>query len=203
VLEEAETILQFLLALSGLKRIPRSGWLSHGVSLPDVESVAEHTFSTSALSMILADLEERRGVRVDIEKVLRMTVLHDLAESFTFDISQAYLQHMGKRGRSIKREVEKNAWEHLAKGITDRKLAGKYKSLQSEYDSSNTKESKIVHAADSLDILLQIVDYKRRGYPAALFSDLWNERRKMVARAGVPSARRLLKIIVHENLRVP
>lgn len=177
--------------------------MSHGVSLPDVESVAEHTFSTSALSMILADLEEKHGGKLDTEKVLRMAVLHDLAESLTFDISQAYLEYMGKRGQTIKHEVEKSAWKYLAEGISDPKLAHKYKSLQGEYDANNTEESKIIHAADSLDILLQIVDYRRRGYPTALFLDLWDERRKMVAQAGLPSARRLLKIIVDENRRVP
>ncbi len=176
--------------------------MSHGVSLPDVESVADHTFSTCALSMMLADLEEKRGVRLDVEKVLRMALLHDLAESLTFDISRAYLQYMGKRGRAIKREVERSAWDHIAKGVTDPKLARKYRSLQSEYDAGLTKESKIVHAADSLDILLQIVEYRHRGYPSDLLSDLWNERRKTVTRLNLPSARTLLKTIVNEEERL-
>lgn len=152
--------------------------------------------------MMLADLEEKRGVRLDVEKVLRMALLHDLAESLTFDISRAYLQYMGKRGRAIKREVERSAWSHIAKGVTDPKLARKYRSLQSEYDAGITKESKIVHAADSLDILLQIVEYRYRGYPRDLLSDLWNERRKTVTRFNLPSARTLLKTIVNEEERL-
>lgn len=173
--------------------------MSHGVSLPDVESVADHTFSTCALSMMLADLEEKRGVRLDVEKVLRMAILHDLAESLTFDISRAYLEYMGKRGHAIKREIEKSAWDHIAKGVTDLKLARKYRSLQNEYDAGITKESKIVHAADSLDMLLQILEYRRRGYPKNLLSDLWNERRKTVTRLNLLSARTLLKTMVNEE----
>ena len=192
-------MLKFLLTLSGLKRIPRSGWLSHGVSMADVESVAEHTFSASAISMILADLERRRGVRVDSEKVLRMAVLHDLGESLTFDISQAHLGHMGSRGHAIKREVEGKAWDHIADGLNDRELARNYKSTQNEYDANATVESKIVHAADSLDIILQVLDYKRKGYPDKLFADLWKERRKKILNSEVPSATKLLKIIVREN----
>lgn len=176
--------------------------MSHGVSLPDVESVADHTFSTCALSMMLADLEEKGGVRLDVEKVLRMALLHDLAESLTFDISRAYLEYMGKRGRAIKREVERSAWDHIAKGVTDPKLARKYRSLHSEYDTGTTKESKIVHAADSLDMLLQILEYRRRGYPKNLLSDIWNEQRKTVTRLDLPSARTLLKTIVNDGERL-
>jgi putative hydrolase of HD superfamily len=153
--------------------------------------------------MILADLESRRGVSLDKEKVLKMAVLHDLAESMTFDINQAYLEHMGKRGAAIKQEVERNAWKQIIKGLADPKLGQNYRSLQGEYDANATKESKIVHAADSLDILLQVVDFRRRGYPHRMLSDLWNERRKMVAHAHVPSARKLLKLVCQENEKIP
>jgi len=203
VLREAEITLQFLFALSGMKRIPRSGWLSHEISLPDVESVAEHTFSTCTLAMMLADLETRRQAQVDVERVVRMALLHDLAESLTFDISQAYLSHMGGRGEEIKREVEDKAWSHLLRELGDSELARNYSSLQNEYIRAITKESKIVHAADSLDMLLQVLDYVRRGYPRRLLTELWEERRRMVSRSGVPSAKRVLGLIAleYEKLR--
>lgn len=195
---EAEITLQFLFALSGMKRIPRSGWLSHGISLPDVESVAEHTFSTCALSMMLTDLEARRHIRIDTEKVVRMALLHDLAESLTFDISQAYLSHMGSRGQAIKQEIEDKAWNHLLKELRNSRLARNYASLQSEYNAAITRESKIVHAADSLDILLQVLDHVRRGYPRRLLTDLWQERRRMVSRSDVSSAKKILMLIARE-----
>lgn len=185
-----------------MKAIPRSGWLSHGVSLQDIESVADHTFSTSVLSMLLADLEVKRGAKINVENVLRMAILHDLAESLTFDISRAYLEYMGTRGESMKREIEKTAWEHVAKSVKEPELARKYATLQNQYVAEKTKEAKIVHAADSMDILLQVVSYERRGYPPALLSDLWNERTKMVRESGVPSARIILKLIVDENRRL-
>ena len=185
-----------------MKVIPRSGWLSHDVSLQDVESVADHTFSTSVLSMLLADLEVKRGAKINVENVLRMAILHDLAESLTFDISRAYLEYMGTRGESIKREIEKTAWQHVAKSLKKPELARIYATIQNQYVAEKTKEAKIVHAADSMDILLQVVSYERRGYPPALLSDLWNERTKMVRASGVPSARVILKLIVDENRRL-
>jgi putative hydrolase of HD superfamily len=185
-----------------MKAIPRSGWLSHDVSLQDVESVADHTFSASVLSMLLADLEIKRGAKIKMEHVLRMAILHDLAESLTFDISRAYLEYMGARGESMKREIEKTAWKHLTKSLNQPELARKYAAIQNQYVEAKTKEAKIVHAADSMDILLQVVSYERRGYPPALLSDLWNERTKMVKGSGLPSARMILKLMVDENRRL-
>ena len=185
-----------------MKAIPRSGWLSHDVSLQDVESVADHTFSTCALSMLLADLEAKRGVKVNMENVLRMAILHDLAESLTFDISRAYLDYMGTKGEAMKREIERTAWEHVTKGIEDPDLARKYASIQNQYVAGRTKEAMIVHAADSIDILLQVVNYERRGYPHALLSDFWSERVRMMKQSGVQSARIILELIIREERKL-
>ncbi|HYW00739.1 MAG TPA: HD domain-containing protein, partial [Candidatus Acidoferrum sp.] len=72
-------MVSFLQALSDLKNIPRSGWLSHRISIQDVESVADHSFSTSVLAMVLANFEVKTGRRVNVERVLKMALLHDLA----------------------------------------------------------------------------------------------------------------------------
>jgi putative hydrolase of HD superfamily len=189
----------FLLQISKMKGIPRSGWLSHHVSLQDVESVADHTFSTCVLSMLLADLESKGGVRIDAERVLRIAILHDLAETLTFDISKAYLEYMGPKGEAMKREIERTAWQHIAQGIKEPRLAREYSNLQSQYVADKSNETKIVHAADSLDILLQVVNYERRGYPSTLLSDLWKQRVKMVRDSKVPSAKVILKLIAAER----
>jgi len=185
-----------------MKLIPRSGWVSHGVSLHDVESVAAHTFSMGALSLLLADLEARRGMQVNIERVLRLALLHDLSESLTFDISKAYLAYIGKRGEAIKRELERSAWKHIVQGIKNPALIRDYTNLQEEYITRQTLEAKVVHAADNLDILLQIVDYVQKGYPYSLFEDLWNERRKMLIDSSIPSVRKIHTILEKEMRRV-
>jgi 5'-deoxynucleotidase YfbR-like HD superfamily hydrolase len=152
--------------------------------------------------MLLGDLEARRGVRINVEKVLRMAALHDLAESLTFDISRAYLEYLGMRGESMKREIERSAWEHIAEGVREPELARRYASAHNEYVANETQEAQIVHAADSLDILLQVVSYLRIGYPAVLLSDLWKERVKMIKKTAVPSARNILKSIISERAKL-
>ena len=200
--EEEVGFRDFLLNLGRMKTIPRNGWLSHDISLQDVESVADHTFSTCALSMLLADLEGKRGVKVNIENVLRMAILHDLAESLTFDISRAYLEYIGRKGEAMKREIERTAWDHIVSDIEDRDLARKYASVQRQYVAGLTEEALIVHAADSIDILLQVVNYERRGYLHAVLSGFWDERVRMMKRSPVQSARIILKLIIREEREV-
>ena len=179
-----------------MKAIPRTGWISHGVRLQDVESVADHTFSTSTLAMLLADLECEEGRRVDVERVLRMALLHDLAEALTFDISKTYLEYLGKNGEAIKRKVEQAAWNHMVKSLRGKSLRMKYARLQCEFDAEETVESQIVHAADKLDILFQAVEYHRKGYPRQILSDLWKSTNRSLSRSKLPSVKNLRKIAV-------
>jgi putative hydrolase of HD superfamily len=190
--------IKFLATVNTLKRIPRSGWITHGVSLQDVESVADHTFSTCVISLLLADLEQRRGVRVNVERVLRTATLHDLAEALTFDISRSYLTYLGKRGSAIKNEIETSAWKYLARSIGSPRLSNDYLRLQEQYVSNNTIEAQIVHAADGIDILLQILELRKRGYPAESVKDLWDETAKRVKETPIRSAKDLLKLITKE-----
>jgi putative hydrolase of HD superfamily len=184
-----------------MKTIPRSGWISHGVGLQDVESIADHSFSTCALALVLADLETKRGRRVDMERVLRLAVLHDMSESLTFDISKGYLQYLGQRGRVIKKELDRSAWNHLADDIENPSLRREYTRLQAEFVAEKTIESKIVHAADSLDILLQVIEYRRRGYHEILLADLWDATNTRLGKVNIPSVREVQRMIVKEAKR--
>jgi putative hydrolase of HD superfamily len=195
-------VLEFLQSINKMKSIPRSGWIGHGVSWSDVESVAEHSYSTCALALLLADLELKRGARLDPARILRMAILHDVGESLTFDISRAYLEYVGKKGAAIKNELERSAWLHIVRGLNDRKLASNYARNQVEYVANRTLESKLVHAADKLDILLQIIDYVRQGYPWALLDDLWNTTSEEVATSRIPSVRKIHQLILGAAKRI-
>lgn len=186
----------FISDFSKLKMIPRSGWVSHGIGLQDVESVADHTFSTSTLAMFLADMEARNGRRVNVERVLRMALIHDLAEALTFDISKSYLEYLGRRGEAIKRQLEQAAWNHMVGGVRSKSIRMKYGELQSEFNAQRSFEAQIVHAADKLDILFQIVTYVRRGYPKRMLSDLWISTNRSLANSRIHSVNELRKIAV-------
>ena len=179
--------------------MPRSGWISHGVSLQDIESVADHSFSTCALSLLIADLEVKRGRYVDVERVLRMAIFHDLSEALTFDISKQYLEYLGEKGETIKADLEQAAWKRISESLKQLTLDRAYLAIQTEFDAERTTEANIVHAADRIDILLQVIQYRRKGYPAALLADLWNGTNSKLRSSKVASARRIQQALIRES----
>ncbi|MFI5448972.1 MAG: HD family hydrolase [Candidatus Bathyarchaeia archaeon] len=192
-------MVSFLQALSDLKNIPRSGWLSHRISIQDVESVADHSFSTSVLSMVLANFEVKTGRGVNVERVLKMALLHDLAEVLTFDISKAYLEYLGARGRKLKNEIEKSACAHLSEAMEPFGISRDYAAVCAEYFKDKTIEAQIVHAADRLDILLQVINLEHRGYPGTMMRNLWQKTSETLANSKLRSVRKIQRMIAKER----
>ena len=62
-----------------LKNIKRTGWISKAKILR-AESVADHSYSLTALSMVFSDF-----LGLDTQKVMKMCIIHDLAETIIGD----------------------------------------------------------------------------------------------------------------------
>ena len=63
----------FFFSVLELKNTPRKGW-SDTLSISQPESVADHSFATTIMSMVLAHEKN-----VNVEKLMKMSLLHDLA----------------------------------------------------------------------------------------------------------------------------
>ena len=74
-------LLDFFNIIANLKTIPRQGWIDK-LKIENPESVSDHTFSMSVMAMIFSDIQ-----KLDTLKVLKMSLLHDIAESYTGDIT--------------------------------------------------------------------------------------------------------------------
>ena len=74
-------INEFFKITINLKKIPRQGWRNK-LRMTNPESVADHCFSMSVIAMVLSDLQN-----LDTTKVLKMGLMHDLAESITGDLT--------------------------------------------------------------------------------------------------------------------
>src|SRR5918996_2637484 len=91
-------MLPTLIELQRLKRLDRTGWTLRG--LPNgTESVAAHSFGVSVAAMLLADELLARGVVVDVEKVLRIALLHDWAEVRVGDMPRTASFYFGAEAR--------------------------------------------------------------------------------------------------------
>lgn len=78
----SQGMCDFLMQAMRLKRVPRTGWLDRGIPSGDVESVADHSWFVGLAAWALA-LDDPA---LDADLVLRLAIIHDLAEALTGDI---------------------------------------------------------------------------------------------------------------------
>src|SRR2546423_4321163 len=91
-------MLSVLLELQRLKRLDRTGWVLRGLP-PGAESVAAHSYGVALAAMLMADECAARGLEVNVERVLRLALLHDLQETRTRDMPRTGPDHYGREGR--------------------------------------------------------------------------------------------------------
>jgi len=115
------------------------------------EDVAQHSYLTALYAMILADLERHRGRRVDVEKLLRMALLHDAEESRTGDIHHPF-KHQDPAFTQTIDDRALQWFNGLMSGLPDA-LAQMYIEAR-KAERNHTTEAILVRAADKLEALL-------------------------------------------------
>ena len=112
------------------------------------ESVADHSYASAVLAMLISD-----HTGLDTERVIRMTLLHDMAESITGDMVPGSIDLAEKRRR------EQAAMSHIL-GSLPGQLEDAYNAIWQEYVAAQTPEARLVHDADRLDMGLQAHRYR-------------------------------------------
>ena len=142
-----------LLELQRLKRLDRTGWILRGRPAGS-ESVAAHSYGVACAAMLLADELQNRGVFVDVGKLLQMALLHDWAEARIGDLPKAAAHYFGREARH---EAETAAFREMAGGHAA------FGDLHHEYEERASLESRLVKAADVIDLLAQALTFERAG----------------------------------------
>ena len=93
-------IEKFLKNAINLKKISQ-GWIEK-LDIKNPESVADHTFMMAIVGMLISDSEN-----YNFEKILKMILLHDLAESKIGDFTPDQIS------REKKLELENQAFDEL------------------------------------------------------------------------------------------
>jgi putative hydrolase of HD superfamily len=173
---EASGLITLLRELMKLKAVPRIGWLLRGVR--DVESVAAHSFGVAFIAMMLADRAQARGQRVDVERVLRMALLHDLTEARTGDLPSTIKRYFGSA--TLKTADQRVLREMLSNLGT---LGDSYLELWLDYEQRVSLEARLVKGADKLDLLLQAYEYEKGG--ADSLQEFWDGAEEDFATLGI------------------
>ena len=136
-----DKVIRFIKEIENLKSVTRTAWTKTGRR----ESTAEHSWRLAMLLMVLSDDFKD----LDIDKAIKMSLVHDLGELYDGDIS-AKLQN----DNDNKAEMEEKAMRRMLT-ILPENLAENIYDLWKEYNECCTKEAKLVKAMDKLETIVQ------------------------------------------------
>lgn len=144
-----DTVLDLLLELQTLDRVPRMGFLLRGVA--EAESVCEHCWHVAFLVWVLAP----RCPGVNAHRALEIAMVHDLAELRLGDLPRTAARYLP--------EGAKKASEDAAIGEILAPLPESARELWQEYAAGASPEAKLVKACDKLQLMLKVMVYERWG----------------------------------------
>jgi putative hydrolase of HD superfamily len=160
-----DEIIEFVKLIGRLKKIERTGWITwKGLNIKNPESVAEHIFRSAVLGMIIGDLK-----KLDTEKIVRMILLHDLAECIIGDWS---LTAKKKLGTEKWKQREKEAMEKIL-SLLPQDIRKKYEELWEDFENRKSEEAKIAFQVEKLEMIFQALEYMEEGYDKEKLKDFF------------------------------
>lgn len=160
-------LFDFFYLVLELKKVPRKGW-KNKVGIEHPESVADHSYGTAVMAMVLSDLQ-----RLDTEKILKMALLHDLAESITGDFMP---EEISKDTKSV---AERDAMKEILSKLPAN-VAEEYDKVWQEYLQADTKESILLHEIDKMEMAIQSAKYSSEGFSSEKLSLFIDSAKKEV-----------------------
>ena len=186
VLEPAQ-LISFFESVIRLKSVKRAGWVSK-VGIANAESVSDHTYSMCIMGMVLSDI-----FGMDTERVTKMILIHDLAESITGDCIP------NKITRVRKRTEERKAMKHILCRVPS-VVRSNYEKLWQEYRSNKTPLSRFVHQLDKLEMAIQAVEYANQGYPQKTLLQFFVSAKRSMSTYNIDNEKLGRKDIIREIL---
>ena len=135
---DTRKLIEFLNVIEKLKCNTRHSWTSTGRH----ESVAEHSWRLA----VMAYLVGYEIPNIDMEKVLKMCLIHDLGEAITGDIPTFE--------KTEKDEKTEDVAINYLLTLLPKNISNEFKVLFEEMAVLDTEESKLVKALDKLEALV-------------------------------------------------
>ena len=133
-----EEYISFLSVIEKLKCNTRHSWTSSGRA----ESVAEHSWRLAVMALLCAD----EYPELDINKVIKMCLIHDFGEALTGDVPSFWKTDEHE-------EEERRAIESLL-GRLPEQLRSELSALFAEMDAKETQEAKLYKALDNMEAVV-------------------------------------------------
>ena len=156
-------LAELIYELSSLEYTVRAGWARLGIPPSIQETVADHSFGSSIIAIILAVIDGT----VDVGKVATLALLHDAAETRTGDMTPPLLEILDDIGVS-RRRIEERAEELQRHGLPE-DIQDLFRKTLEEYRAKETPEAKIASDAQLIDMGIQAIRYMSQGYTTTEF----------------------------------
>ena len=140
--ERLEQQVSFLLEVDKMKMIYRQ---THILGKDRAENDAEHSWHLALMAFLLA---EYANEQVDVAKVMKMVLVHDLVE---IDAGDTYAYD--EAGNASKRQRELRAAERIF-GLLPGEQGQELRALWDEFEEYETPEAKYAHTLDNFQPLL-------------------------------------------------
>jgi putative hydrolases of HD superfamily len=172
--------LEFLYEIGTLRFLQRK-WIQFLHA--DVQNIAEHKFRVIWIALVIAKNEKVKHM----DKVIKMALIHDVAESRTGDAD-----YVARQYNTRDEEVAIHDMLH------ETALADEFIELWEEYEARKTIEAKIVKDADNIDVDLELREQAARGHA---LGSVWSKMRKKVTYKSLftQSAKKLWMEIQRSN----
>jgi len=152
--DTAESLLRVYARASALKGLYRQGWLKRDVPAADCESVADHSFGTALLALLLAGKPPYADV--DPDKAVRMALIHELGEVYAGDITPVDGVPAAEKQRR-----ERDSLQRVLAGSSG---AAALIALWEEFEEGRSPEARLLRRLDRLEMGLQAALFRARGF---------------------------------------
>ena len=180
--------MRFLVEIDQMKNVLRQTLLADGSRR---ESDAEHSWHLAMYAMLLSEYAPEP---VDISRVVRMVLVHDLIEIYAGD-TFCY----DKEGNRDKAAREAAAADRLY-ALLPADQAGEYRALWEEFDRMDTPDSRFAAALDRIQPIIN--NYLTKGHTWKLghVTSAQVYERMAPVKSGLPEAWKVVEWIINTSI---
>lgn len=164
-------LIIFLETLGNLASIPRSGGiLFAGLKPSDVDTIAEHSYKTACIALLLAKIVKKNKIPINIGLLLEYAISHDWSEAVLWDTptgSPSYASYFEADIRTITQNAEKNVRKAIEKYLND------HTGISIDETILPPNEKSILQIADTMAFMLEILEWKYRGLNYEWLDYMW------------------------------
>lgn len=165
-------ILTLIQVIDNLSRMNRTGGvLFSGLNPNYGDSLADHSYKTTYIALLMGRIAVKNGKEINIEKLLVSALTHDWSEAIILDVpsgSPSYQTYFENTNiREVMKVAEKKAIDKMKEYIREDA------DIELQNGELNKDESNILKLSDIIAFLLEILEWKYQSLKYEWFNYVW------------------------------